>query len=501
MINIKKALRFNIILLISMVFLYNAGLYSCPISTLRAPIGEAYKDIQTVAQQVEHNRTAKIIGEIQDALQKINSPFPVYLYGRAATNDIPSDVDIIGIDKVISALKKTLKNQRREPIDALSIEKQPSVKESRIDVLAWFIFERRRVVYRITKGDSQVYTDIESLSRALLNDYGYLINNLAIPITFATQGDIRNILGAQKSRYYLVEGHMDIEGWLISGLYSIKRIQRIIEEKNLEPLTPEMVSMLKKFRYSPMVFKDYQSMFKWLQQLARMYEREAYGYIVRKKGKLFISAKLGYQQAADALNRKRQFHTHPSGIADFSDGDIVSFLVLSRQREAIVAGSEGVAIMRKRDVDILKKLQHFIKIAFKEYIKHIVKTTGMVGRDVQFSDIPEGVIPPFYGEAVSFVAQMLSETLTGSPHGIEKLLSYLGIETEVINQDGEHKIIPANIQRNAIDSFLDEFHKNPKLWIQNKVATYIPHNAGTYEEIGIEEAVKELKPAETDYSL
>jgi len=248
--------------------------------------------------------------------------------------------------------------------------------------------------------------------------------------------------------------------------------------------------MLKKFRFSPMVFKDYQKMFKWLQQLARIYNKEAYGYIVRKKGKLFVSARLGYKSAAEALNRKRQFHTHPSDTADVSDGDIVSFLVLNRQREAIVASGEGVMIMRKKDVNLLKKLQPFMKIAFKEYIKYTTETTNAVVRNAQFSDIPDGAISRFYTEAVSFVVQMLSESLTGRPHDIEKLLSYLGIEVEIINQDGGQKIIPANEQREAIVSLLD---KVSILWIKNQLISYIPYNAISIGEAGIGEIIEDSK--------
>ena len=331
--------------------------------------------------------------------------------------------------------------------------------------------------------------------------YGNVERTVVIPITFATPREIRDILGSERLRYYMVEGHMVIDEWLISGLYSTERVQMIINKKGLQPLMPEIVSRLKKFRYSPMVFKDYESMFKWLQQLAGIYDREVYGYIVRKKDKLLVSARLGYNQIAKVLNRKRQFHTHPlSGIADFSDGDIVAFLGTSSQIETIVASTNGVVIMRKKNVDTIKKLKPFIKTVFREYRQHLIQSTGtpMSFKNVRFADTPDEMVLTFYEEGVGFVIQKLSEKLTGSPHDIGRLISYLGIEKKIVNQDGEKGIIPANIHIDAITLLLDEFKKDPKGWVQKEITGYIPYDGITIEFEEVDEIIGDSMFTETD---
>ncbi|MFH1791724.1 MAG: M48 family metalloprotease, partial [Candidatus Omnitrophota bacterium] len=245
-------------------------------------------------------------------------------------------------------------------------------------------------------------------------------------------------------------------------------------------------SLRQRFRFSPLVFTDYADMKAWLQRQARKYDREVFGFVTKSGDKFLLRATLGFGAIAPALDRKRVFHTHPSGTADLSDSDITSFLLLPRQEEMITASGGEVRILR-RTAGIPDRLTAFVRAATNLYVQNQM-AAGQEGEPVvmeaRFSDIPDDWDPvqvTLSGRAAEFIVSVLSKELTGFRHEPETLLSRLGVQVIVSDGTGEEIVTEAAARPDEINAMIDRFNADPDAWLQEKLTDYIPPYSAEFE--------------------
>jgi len=225
-----------------------------------------------------------------------------------------------------------------------------------------------------------------------------------------------------------------------------------------------------------MAFRDLQSMIARLMQFARSYENEVVGYYSISLKKIELFATLGERNYALPPNMKRTFHTHPRGHAQFSDADILSFLVNPRQAETLIASPKQTIIARKRDPRALYGIGDIIREVNSIVFQRDWSDTCRI---LNFQSAGSDKIPAKpCGGKVTNIFQVIVLKILSQMLGLRyipllrdpTIFVVLGIDSERYSSSSKVELFRSDPDFKLIKREIDDFYRDPEAWLRKQTA-------------------------------